>query len=190
VNPHFTINFRREAYASEVARARRRVFHIAAWIAYLGVLLVLMGLYGLNCNSLARRTGLIERQAMRLRGAGVSQAAAQLRPAELTQVERYIQSPRRWRDRLERLGTLLPQNARLTSLAVNPQNLSDAAAREFLVLSGSIRNPDPDARMQSVMRIVSQLRADSLFGRGYRNIKLASTRVTEDGSAEFVIECR
>lgn len=190
MNPHFTINFRREAYATEVARARRRVFHIGAWIAYLGVLLIFVGLYGLNCTSLARRTRLIERQTLRLRGAGNALVAAQLPPAELNQVEHFLQNPRRWRDRLNRLGVLLPPNARLTSLAVNPQNLSDASAREFLVLSGSIRNPDPDARMQSVMRVVGQLRADSVFAGSYRNIKLASTRVTEDGAAEFVIECR
>jgi hypothetical protein len=31
-----------------------------------------------------------------------------------------------------------------------------------------------------------------VFARGYRNIELASTRVSEDdgGQAEFVIECR
>jgi hypothetical protein len=113
-----------------------------------------------------------------------------LRPAELALVERYVLNPRRWRDRLRHLGAALPPNARLTLLAVNPQNLSDASARDLLVVTGTLRGQDADARMQNVMRIVGQLRADSVFSSGYRNIKLASTRVHEDGTAEFTIECR
>jgi hypothetical protein len=44
--------------------------------------------------------------------------------------------------------------------------------------------------MQAVMRIVSDLRDDKVFSQSYTNVRLASTRVTEDGTAEFVIECR
>jgi len=56
VNPFFNINFRREAYLQEMAKARRRVIALGVWIAYFGLLGVLLGLYGLNCSSLARRT--------------------------------------------------------------------------------------------------------------------------------------
>ena len=44
--------------------------------------------------------------------------------------------------------------------------------------------------MSNVMKIVAGLRSDSLFRIGYSNIRLASTRASEGGAAEFVIECR
>jgi len=190
VNPLFNINFRREAYVQQMALARRRVIALAIWVAYFGVLTILIGLYGLNCMALARRTGLIERQANRLKASGAAHAGAQLRSTELAQIERYVTSSRRWRDRLARLSAILPANSRINSLAVNPQNLSDVSARNQLVITGSIRSPGPEDRMQNVMKIVSSLRSDTLFATGYRTIKLSSTRITEDGAAEFVIECR
>ena len=186
----FAINFRREAYLQEVARARRRIVALGVWVAYFGVLVVALGLYGLNCASLTQRTRLIERQAARLRSADATQAPSQLRAAELGQLERYVLGARRWRDRLTRLAATLPPNARITSLTVNPQNLSDAAAQNLLVISGELRGAATQDRMRAVMRIVSTLREDKVFSEGYHNIRLSSTRVTEDGTAEFVIECR
>ena len=44
----FTINFHREAYQRELARARRRVILLGVWVAYFGVIGVVMGLYGRN----------------------------------------------------------------------------------------------------------------------------------------------
>ena len=186
----FTINFRREAYLQEVARRRHRVAALAVWVAYFGVLVVLLGLYGLNCASLARRVHLLEHQTVQVRRMNRSQVATRLGSTELALVERYASSTRRWRDRLARLGDVLPADAHLTSLTVNPQNLSDAASQNSLVISGELNGTSVQDRMQGVMKIVSSLRSDSLFRAGYGNIKLSSTRVTEDGAAEFTIECR
>ena len=131
-----------------------------------------------------------ERQTRLIRNMKDPALGAQLGPAELSQVEEYAQSTRRWRDRLERVGNLLPTEARLSGLTVNPQNSSDSEARNALLLSGELHNAPGQDRMQGVMKVVAALRSDSVFTRSYSNIKLASTRITEDGSAEFQIECR
>ncbi len=189
MNPLFTINFRREAYLQEVAKRRRRVIALGIWVAYFGVLTLALGFYGLNAVSLARRERLLERQTTQLRRSA-SQLGAKIRPGALAQVEAYSSSTRRWRDRLVRLGQVLPPDSRILSVAVNAQNQGDIASRNSLVITGEIRgNPNQD-RMGNVMRIVSGLRSDSLFKQGYNNIKLSSTRVNQDGAAEFVIECR
>jgi hypothetical protein len=73
---------------------------------------------------------------------------------------------------------------------VNPQNQSDATSQNSLVISGALKGTRTGDRIQGVMKIVSSLSADSVFRAGYKNIKLASTRVAEDGGVEFVIECR
>ena len=84
------------------------------------------------------------------------------------------------------------KDVKLSSLAVNPRNLSLPSEQDKLVITGVVRPAAGQDRMQSVMRIVSKLHDDSLFAAGYENIKLASTRVSEgpEGAAEFVIECR
>jgi Tfp pilus assembly protein PilN len=192
VSALFTINFRRDAYLKERARARRRVLLLGMWVAYFGVMGLVIGLYGLNCVSLTRRVHQTERQAARLRQAQGSHRERSIREAELTQVERYLANPRRWRDRLTRLAQILPPNVKLTSLAVNPQNLSGTSDQNRLIISGELRAAPNQDRMQSVMKIVSTLHDDSLFSASYKNIKLASTRVSEGpgGLAEFVVECR
>ena len=190
MNALFTINFRREAYVKEVSRRRRRIIALGAWVAYFGVLVMLSGLYTLNAASLARRARLLERQTRLIRNTKDPALGAQLGAAELGAVEQYAQSTRHWRDRLERIGSLLPPEARLGGLSVNPQNMSDPESRDALLLSGELHNAPGQDRMQGVMKVVAALRADSLFSRNYSNIKLASTRITEDGSAEFQIECR
>ncbi len=190
MNPLFTINFRREAYVQEVSRRRRRVVALGGWVAYFGVLVVLIGLYGLNGTALARRAMLLERQTTSIRRSGTPALGAQLGPNELMQVELYARSTRLWRDRLERLGNLLPPEARLTGLTVNPQNMSDASSQNALMISGELRNAPGQDRMQGVMKIVAAMRADSLFGRSYQNIKLSSTSMSQGGNAEFDIECR
>ena len=120
MNALFTINFRREAYVQEVARRRRRVIALGVWVGYFGLIAVLLGLYGLNCAALARRSAQLERQTMQIRRNGSSPQTNQLEPGELALVEGYISSTRRWRDRLARLGELMPPEARLTGVAINP----------------------------------------------------------------------
>lgn len=187
----FTLNFRRQAYLAEVARARRRVLAIGVWVAYFGVLAVLLGLYGLNSVSLARRVHQIERQAARLREARASGVQWTVSDAEIIEVERYVSNPRSWRNRLVHLVTVLPPNARLTSLVVNPQNLSNPLDENKLVITGVLRSSDGNSEMAGIMSVVSRLRADSVFAADYRNIRLASTQAAEGaGSAQFVIECR
>lgn len=192
MNPQFTINFRREAYRQELVRARRRVIALGVWVAYFGVIVIMVGLYGLNCASLSRRVRQIERQTSQLRGSQGATMDWKVRPAELRQLERFVENPRRWRDRLERLAMLLPANARLTSIGVNPQGLTGANEQNKLVITGVLRGTGSRDRVQDVMQVVSKLRADSVFAAGYNSIRLASTRVVEGegASAEFIIECR
>jgi len=192
MSPQFTINFRREAYRQEIARARRRVIALGVWVAYFGMIVILVGLYGLNCAALSRRVRQIERQTTQLRGAQGASMDWTVRQAELKEIERFVQNPRRWRDRLTRLATLMPPSARLTSLAVNPQNLTGLAEQDKLVITGVLRGAPNRDRVQDVMQVVSRLRADSAFAAGYGSIRLASTRVIEGetATAEFIIECR
>jgi Tfp pilus assembly protein PilN len=188
----FTINFRREAYLREQARARRRVVMLGVWVAYFGVIGVVIGLYGLNCIALHSRVVQLERAANRLKQQGGSSADWTVKPSEVYQIEKYLENPRQWRNRLLRLATLLPPTVKISSLSVNPQNLTGPAEQNKLVITGIVRPTAGEDRMQSVMRVVSMLHDDVAFAAGYQNIKLASTRVSEgsDGTAEFVIECR
>jgi hypothetical protein len=160
------------------------------WVAYFGVFTVLLGFYGLNCASLAQRASIVERQAARLRVTTPSRVDWRLNGSQLTQLERFASSTRNWRDRMWRLGELLPPNSRITSLVVNPRNQSDAASANMLVVTCELKPTGSQDRMQSVMSLVSVLRADSVFASSYASVKLANTRVAEDGSAEFTIECR
>jgi len=190
VNTVFTINFRREAYQREVAKARRRALHLGLWVLNFGALGVIIGLYGLNCASLANRTRMLERQVARLRRQPAN--AAEWRPGllEANEVERHLRSPRAWRDRLSRLPVILPPNARVTSLQYNPDNLSGGGAAKF-VITGELRTEAGRDRMQQVMSFVGALSRDSLFSAGYPNIRLVTTRASPSGDgAEFVVECR
>src|SRR5947208_929865 len=129
----FTINFRREAYQREVARARRRVVMLGGWLAYFGVLTVVLGLYGLNCSSLVRRASLIERQAARMRALQNSQRDWVIAESDLATIEQTQANPRRWRDKLVRLAQLVPSNALIQSIAVNPDNLPGLQDQNKLV---------------------------------------------------------
>ena len=164
---------------------------LGVWVAYFGALGVVMGLYALNCASLTRRVAQIERQSEHLQRQQGAATDFGIDQGEVIQIEDTVRGTRRLRTRLVRLAALLPPNARLTSLAVNPENLSADAERNKLVVAGTVQASGDEDRMQSVMRIVSTLQQDSLFRDGFSNVKLASTRVSDNSkTAEFVIECR
>jgi hypothetical protein len=191
VSALFAINFRRESYIKEVARARRRVIALGVWVAYFGVLGILLGLYGLNCASLTRRAALLERQAARVPASAGSQPWT-LSPAELSDVEHYLSNPSRWRNRLARLAELTPTNARITALALNPDNISGPAEENRLVISGELRIVPGADRMHGVVAFVDSLRGDPKFSAGYGSIRLVSTKISENPGlvAEFSVECR
>jgi hypothetical protein len=45
--------------------------------------------------------------------------------------------------------------------------------------------------MSQVMSLVGTLSRDSVFSAGYHNVRLVTTRTSNDGDgAEFVLECR
>jgi hypothetical protein len=191
MTPIFTINFRREVYQRELARTRRRLLQVGCWVAYFGVMVVIFGLYGLNCAALTTRVGQLERQAARVRAAQTGHADWTVGTAELAAAEKIHGSPRFWRDKLLRLAGLLPANAALTSVAVNPDNLTSAADQNKLVIVGQLKIPSGQDRMKGIVQLVSSLHSDSTFAYGYQNIRLASSRVDQNGSiVEFVIECR
>ena len=177
MSPVFTVNFRREAYRLELARTRRRTVAVGVWVAYFGVLTVVLGLYGLNCASLDQRARLLATQNTRAQTSHDPTTAWQPGTAELAQVEHTLANPRRWQVRLTRLAALLPAEAILTSVSANPDNLSDAADQD---------------RMQGIMALVAALHADSAFAAQYRTIRLVESRTGggADAPVDFRIECR
>ena len=190
MNPVFTINFRREVYRRELARQRRRVVLIGAWVTYFGTLALMLGLYGINCASLTQRARRIEFQAKQLQEAQGTNTDLTLSASQLAEVQRVYGSPARWRDKLSRLSSLLPPNVQLLSLSVNPDNLTGATDRNALEIAGQLRGGQD--RMGAVVALVSMLQRDSTFAAGYQNIRLASSRSSDPTTAitEFVIECR
>ena len=192
MTPVFTINFRREAYRQELARTRQRAVAVGTWVTYFGVLAVVRGLYGLNCASLKERVRLLELQTARVRTSHDPDVTWKPGPAELAQVEQALANPRRWQARLVRLAALLPANAMLTSLTVNPDNLSGAGEQERLLLAGALRPMPGQDRLQGIMALVAALHSDSLFSAQYRTIRLVESRIGSgaDAPAEFRIECR
>jgi Tfp pilus assembly protein PilN len=192
VSPAFTVNFRREAYRLERARARRRMMAMGIWVTYFGVLAVVLGLYGLNCASLSQRVRLLEAQNLRMQTRHDPATAWRPGPADLAQVEQTLANARRWHVRLARLATVLPGDAMLTSVTANPDNQASAADQERLLIVGMLRpTPGPD-RMQGIMALVAALHADSLFSAQYRTIRLVESRIGggADAPVEFRIECR
>jgi hypothetical protein len=187
----FTINFRRETYLKEVARARRRVIALGVWVAYFGVLILVVGLYGLNCVSLVRDARQLERHASRF-AQNDRRDDWKVSPAALSEVEYAVTNPIRWRNRLQRLSQLIPPGAKLTSLAANPDNMSGSAEANRLVISGEYRIAAGQDRMHGVVEMVGALRGDSLFSAGYQTIRLVTTKISESSGtvAEFTIECR
>jgi Tfp pilus assembly protein PilN len=187
----FNINFRREAYRKELARTRRRVLTLAAWVGYFGVVIVVIGLYGLNCAVLGRRVNQIEQQTVRFQATQSAREQWQLPAAEIARIQDLLSNPVRWRDRLARLAELLPENVRLTSVAANP-NTPGAQGGDHLLIMGQMRIKRGEDRMTGVMRLVTTLREDSLFGARFGNVKLSSTKILAIGTGmtEFVIECQ
>jgi Tfp pilus assembly protein PilN len=192
MSPVFTVNFRREAYRLELTRTRQRAVAVGIWVAYFGVLVIVLGLYGLNCASLNQRTHLIEAQSARIQTRSDSTAAWLPGPAELAQVERSLANPRHWQIRLVRLATLLPGDAQLTSVSANPDNQSGGADQERLLIAGILRPAPGQDRMQGIMALVAALHSDSLFSGQYRTIRLVESRIggDADAPADFRIECR
>jgi hypothetical protein len=110
---------------------------------------------------------------------------------ELMMVEQVHANPRQWRNRLLRLAALLPSDAVLTSVTINPDNLTTTNDLNKLVIMGELKIAPGQDRMRSLVQFVSSLHGDSTFNTGFHNIQLASSRATELGTrAEFVIECR
>jgi Tfp pilus assembly protein PilN len=191
VSPTFAINFRREAYQEEVARTRRRTVAVGTWVAYFGVVVLTLGLYGLNCASLVRRARLLEAQNARVGASHDPVATWKPAPSEMVQVEHALANPRRWEARLSRLAAVLPANVMLTSLAVNPDNMADPASQEKLVIAGVLKPLPGQDRMQGIMQLVAALRADAGFSAQYHTIKLLESRIESgEATAEFRIECR
>ncbi len=188
----FTINFRRESHLRELARARRRVIMLGVWVAYFGVMGIVLGLYGLNCVSLAHRVAVLERHAQRARVQAGQRTEWKAESGQLGGIERFVSSAATWRDRLAELSFALPANARLRSIALNPDNLSDATGQNRLVINGQLKLSAGENGVNGAERIASALRKDPRFSSGFKTIRLASTRVLEEAGpqAEFVIECQ
>jgi hypothetical protein len=192
VTPVFTINFRREVFLRERARARARLLALGGWLLYFGLLGVVVGLYTLNCASLVKRVGQVQRQTARLQKAQGTAQDWTVDQAQLATVESFRTNPRRWRDKMLRLSALLPNNVALTNISANPDNGTDAARRNKLVLSGQLRPMFGQDPMRGVVQLVSSLQRDEVFASGYQSIKLSESKMVSGSppTAEFTIECR
>ena len=192
MNTLFNVNFRRESYLREVARARRRVIALGVWVAYFGVMGVILGLYGLNCAFLSKRVTRMERQAERARVQAGQHTEWKVTAGQVREIEHYVSSALIWRDRLAHLAAVLPPNARIRSIELNPDNLTAPGEQSRLVIDGQLKLASGEDRMKGVVNIVAALRQDKAFSQGFRAVRLASTRTSEEGGpvAEFVIECQ
>lgn len=188
--PQFTINFRREVYRREKARARARVIMLGVWVAYFGVMALILGLYGLNAAAYARRTGMLERQAKRAQEQKGTLVEWTLAPEDVGALTERAQSLAAHRDVLLRIGQSLPANVRLSNLKWNSDGSSGASTKK-LVLTGVLRPEGSQDRMHAMVQLVSMLSSDSTLSSRFPNVKLASTSVEEgSGVVEFIIECQ
>ncbi len=189
--PVFTINFRREAFERQVARSRQRIAALAAWLAYFGLIGLLAWTYSLNFSALVRRTRMIERQTLQFTTSQNLPRKIPLDAAQIATIERFHSSPPRWRDKLARLAALVPDNAALTSVSVNPGNTNQPLDLNRLVITGALRAGPGEEPMRGVVQLVAALQADSVFAADYQSIKLGhSHAAAAAGATEFEIECR
>ena len=187
----FTINFRRETFEREMARSRQRIVGLAAWMAYFGLLGLVLYVYGLNYVALERRTQQVERQIELFTGTNNLPRRISLDPTQTLAIERFHMNPRQWRNRLSRLAELIPPNATLKSVAVNPNNSNQAADQNKLVIAGILRATSEEDPTRGVVQLVATLQGDSAFATCYQSIKLTqSTSGSVPGSTEFAIESR
>ena len=189
MTPQFTINFRREVYQREQARARARVIMLGVWVAYFGVMALILGLYFLNAATYARRTELVERQAKRAEEQKGTTTDWQLGNEDIGALTMHARSLSLHRGVMQRIGQLLPTNVRLGTLAWNSDNPAGASAQK-LVLTGTLRPEGAQDRMRQVVGLVSTLSADSTISGMFKNVRLASTNSSEGTDVEFVIECQ
>ncbi|MFM7231091.1 MAG: hypothetical protein ACKO3S_03840 [bacterium] len=188
MSPLYRLNFRREAFRRARAEAWTRAIGLGIWLAYFGVLTVVVGLYALNLDSLRRRSEGLGRQIARQHAVGTAGADWVASPEDAALAEPWVGDVARWRDLLVRLPRLLPEGGRLTALQWNPDELTGGERR--LVLNGLLRaerDADPTA---AVTDLVSAIAADSLVSAHFRSVRLVSTRTATDGTAEFQVECR
>ena len=190
--PVFTINFRREMFERELARSRRRVLQLAGWLAYFGVFGLVAWSYVLNAQSMQLRTRMIERQTDQFVAAQNLPRKVPLDASQIAAIERFHGSPRRWRDKLARLAALLPPNAALRSLGLNPAGSNQSADLNRFVITGLLRPEGNEDPMRGVVQLVAALQADSSFSAGYKSIKLSQSHADAQtkGATEFTIECR
>jgi hypothetical protein len=99
-----------------------------------------------------------------------------------------VGDPGRWRALLGRLPALLPENARLTAIEWNPDDITGGDRR--LVVTGVLRGAPAEDPMGRVTDFVTAVGRDSLFKARFRSVRLLSTRAHEGGEAEFKVECR
>jgi hypothetical protein len=191
-DPIFTINFRREMFEREMARSRRRIIHLAGWMAYFGVFGLVVWSYVLNAQSMERRTLMIERQTDQFVATQNLPRKVPLDASQVAAIERFHDSPRRWRDKLARLAMLLPPSAALKSVGLNPSGSNQSVDQNKFLLTGSLRSGDGEDPMRGVVQLVAALQADSAFSSGYKSIKLSQSHAdaTVKGTTEFTIECR
>lgn len=187
----FTINFRREVFVRERARARARLLALGGWLLYFGLLVVVTGLYGLNCASLVRRVEQVERRTARLKTAQGTTHEWTVDQAQLAAVEHFYSNPRRWRDKMLRLSALLPSNVAVSSINVNPENNAGSPGPQKLMIAGQLRPLPTQDPMRGVVQLLAVLQKDPVFSSGYQTIKLTQSRIAGSSpSTEFVIECR
>jgi len=185
----FQVNFRREDFRRERAEARRRALGLGIRLAYFGALVVLLGLYGLNCSELRSRSRHLDRQIAQQRSSHQAGAPWTPSPTEAAMAEPWVADLARWQALLARLPQLLPEGARLTSVRFNPEGVSGGERK--LLLAGILRVDVQRDRMAGITDLVGVVSRDSLFAASFRSIRLVSARSDAPRpDALFEVECR
>jgi hypothetical protein len=192
VHAPFSINFRREVFRRERERSRARLFQLGGWVSYFGLMALLIGLYGLNCQWVTDHAHNVESQVDRMRK-GAASGAWQPSASQVQDIQGKRENAARWRERLERLSALMPPQAILSSVAVNPNNLPGVADQNLFEITGNMKvRPGTGSSMGEVVGLMSRLKADSVFARGFSSFKLASSEMVEGSppTVRFTVQCR
>jgi hypothetical protein len=192
MSPQFTINFRREAYRRELARARRRIARLGVWVTYFGLIALMAGLFVLDGLSLQRRVKELEVRIAQFESDRSRLQSLDVPAGELPHVAAFVRNPRDWAARLSRLAALTPPNVMLTTLAVNPDNLTGGENENELHIVGRLHPRAEQDAMQAIVAYVASLHDDPRFSSGYSTVHLVQSQAESGpgGDAEFTIQCR
>ena len=112
---------------------------------------------------------------------------------KLSALSKVIDKRVLWTDKLNELPRAIPPGAWLTNLSFDDRLSKDNKASRSLTIKGVAYHEDPVREVGIVTRFVSNLKANKLFARGFKEIKLEAMTSRElKGMAvkNFTISCK